>query len=298
MTKMFKGSIVALPTPFRDGRVDEAAFRRMIEWQLGQGTDGLLILGTTGEAPNLSDAEHERLIHLCMEVVDGKVPVMAGAGTNSTEKTIHYARQAKMAGADAVLAVSPYYNKPTQEGLFQHYKALNDAVDIPVFVYNIPSRCVVDISVETLVRLARLPHIVGIKDSNPDLKRPVQLRMHLGDDFCLLSGDEPSGLPFMAAGGDGVTTAVGNVIPKVFADMHRAWERGDFKAAFALHKKAMPLHLALYCETNPVPTKYALSLMGLCQPDVRLPLVELAEASKAKVRDAMRACGLEIAKAA
>ena len=295
---MFEGSTVALPTPFRNGEVDEHALRNMTTSQVSQGTNGLIVLGTTGEAPTMTDEEHGRVIRVVVEAAAGKVPVMAGAGTNCTRKTIHYAEQAKDAGADAILIVSPYYNKPNQEGLYRHYKAINDSVDIPLFVYNIPSRCVVDISVETLVRLAKLPNIVGIKDSNPDLKRPVQLRAELSSDFCLLSGDEPSGLSFLAAGGDGVTNAIGNLMPAMLVDMFRAWKQGDVQTAVAMHRKAMPLYRALYCETNPVPVKYAASVLGICTPEVRLPLVELSEASKAIVLTAMADCGLSVPAAA
>ncbi len=295
---MFKGSIVALPTPFRNGEVDDAALRGMVKWQLSQGTHGLIVLGTTGEAPTMSDEEHGRVICTVVQAAAGKVPVMAGAGTNCTKKTIHYAEQAKDAGADAILVVSPYYNKPGQEGLYQHYKAINDAVDAPLFVYNIPARCVVDISIDTLVRLAKLSNIAGIKDSNPDLKRPVELRRQLGAEFCLLSGDEPSGLSFLAAGGDGVTNAIGNLMPRMMVDMFDAWNKNDHSTAMSLQRNAMPLFGALYCETNPVPVKYAASLLGFCTPEVRLPLVELSEASKAIVRKAMGACGLKVAEAA
>ena len=295
---MFEGSTVALPTPFRDGEVDEPALRAMTRWQVSQGTHGLIVLGTTGEAPTMTDEEHGRVVRLVVEEAAGKVPVMAGAGTNCTRKTIRYAEQAKDAGADAILVVSPYYNKPNQEGLYRHYEAINDAVDIPLFVYNIPSRCVVDISVETLVRLAGLRNVAGIKDSNPDLKRPVQLREAVSRNFCLLSGDEPSGLSFLAAGGDGVTNAIGNIMPGMVVEMLRAWNAGDVQSAMALHRKAMPLYRALYCETNPVPVKYAASLLGFCTPEVRLPLVELSDASKAIVLKAMADCGLEVPKAA
>ena len=295
---MFKGSIAALPTPFRGGEVDERALQELARWNIDKGTDGLIVLGTTGEAPTMSDEEHLRVIRLVTEAAAKRIPIMAGTGTNSTQKAIEYTEAAKSAGADAALIVTPYYNKPGQEGLYRHYKAVNDAVDFPIIIYNIPSRSVVDMSVDIVVRLARLRNVIGIKESNPDLKRPVQLRIALGDDFCLLSGDEPTGLGWMASGGTGVTSATANILPATLAAMHKAWGKGEVKHALELHKQAMPVHLAMYCETNPVPLKYMLSLMGKCSPDVRLPMWELSEASKAICRRALETCGVLLAEAA
>jgi 4-hydroxy-tetrahydrodipicolinate synthase len=295
---MFKGSIAALPTPFRDGAVDKRALQDLVRWNIDQGADGLIVLGTTGEAPTMSDEEHHLVIRLVAEAAGRRVPVMAGTGTNSTRTVIEHTELAKSAGADAALIVTPYYNKPSQEGLYRHYKAVNDAVDFPIIIYNIPSRSVIDMSVDTIVRLARLRNVIGIKESNPDLKRPVQLRIELGDDFCLLSGDEPTGLGWMASGGSGVTSATANILPATLAAMHRAWEEGNVRHAFVLHKQAMPVHLAMYCETNPVPLKYMLSLMGKCSPDVRLPLWELSEASKAACRRALETSRVLLAEAA
>jgi 4-hydroxy-tetrahydrodipicolinate synthase len=295
---MFHGSIAALPTSFRNEEVDERALQELVEWNIAQGTEGLIVLGTTGEAPTMSDEEHHRVIRLVVEATARRVPIMAGTGTNSTKKTIMYTRQAKAAGADAALIVAPYYNKPSQEGLYRHYKAVNDAVDLPIIIYNIPTRSVVDLSIDTIVRLTRLANIVGIKESNPDLKRPVQLRMALGDAFCLLSGDEPTGVAYMASGGSGVTSSTANVVPAIQAEIHRAWRGGDVKRAIALHRQIMPIHLAMYCETNPVPLKYMLSLMGKCSAEVRLPLSELADASKLIVRRALESCGVLVEKAA
>jgi 4-hydroxy-tetrahydrodipicolinate synthase len=289
---MFQGSIAALPTPFIGDEVDERGLQELVRWNIDQGTEGLIVLGTTGEAPTMSDEEHYRVIRLVVQEAAKRVPVMAGTGTNSTRKAIAYTEAAKAAGADAALIVTPYYNKPSQEGIYRHYKAVNDAVDLPIITYNIPSRSVIDISIETTIRLARLRNVIGIKESNPDLKRPVQLRMALGEDFCLLSGDEPTGLAFMAAGGSGVTSATANILPDVLADMHRSWRLGDVKRAMALHQQAMPIHLAMYCETNPVPLKYMLSVMGKCSPDVRLPLCELPEASRAVCRRALESAGV------
>jgi 4-hydroxy-tetrahydrodipicolinate synthase len=289
---MFSGSIVALITPFDNGRFDEAAYRALIEWHLEQGTDGLVPCGTTGESSTLSHDEHKRVVEVCVETVRGRVPVIAGAGSNSTSEAIDLARHAKEAGADAVLIVTPYYNKPTQEGLFQHYKAIHDAVDLPIVIYNIPARCVVDMSVETMARLAKLRRIVGVKDATQDLARPIRTRMAIGDGFCQLSGEDGTALPFLAAGGHGCISVTANVAPALCADMHRAWRMGEWATATALHDRLMPLHLALFCETNPSPVKYAASLLGKCQPEVRLPLVEIGDESKDKVRRAMISAGL------
>jgi 4-hydroxy-tetrahydrodipicolinate synthase len=295
---MFKGSIAALPTPFRGYEVDERALQDLVGWNVAQGTEGLIVLGTTGEAPTMTDEEHFRVIRLVTEAAAKRVPIMAGTGGNNTRKAIEHTEVAKSAGADAALIVTPYYNKPSQEGLYRHYKAINDAVDFPIIIYNIPTRSVIDLSVEMITRLARLRNVIGIKESNPDLKRPVRLRIELGDDFCLLSGDEPTGLGWMASGGTGVTSATANILPATLAAMHAAWRDRDTGRALELHKQAMPVHLAMYCETNPVPLKYMLSLMGKCTPEVRLPMWELADASKAICRRALETCGALLAKAA
>lgn len=295
---MFKGSIPALVTPFKNGKVDEKAFQAFVEWQIAEGTDGVVPCGTTGEGTTMHPAEQERVIRLCVEAAAGRIPVMAGTGTNSTEKTIELTRAAKRAGADAALVVCPYYNKPTQEGLYQHFKAINDAVDIPIFVYNIPGRSVVDMSDATLARLAKLANIVGVKDATADLSRPIKERNAIGKDFCLLSGDDPTAVSYLAAGGVGCITVTANVAPRRCADVQRAWREGNVKKAIELQDQLMPLHQALFCETNPVPVKYAVSLLGKCSPDVRLPLVQLQEASKAIVREAMVRAGLIVDKAA
>lgn len=289
---MLKGSNVALPTPFKDGEVDERALRELVKWNIDGGTQGLLVLGTTGEAPTMTDEEHHRVIHLVVETAAKRVPVIAGCGTNSTKKTILYAEQAAHAGADAALVVTPYYNKPNQEGIYRHYKAINDTVDIPIILYNHPGRCVVDLAVDTVIRLAGLRNIIGMKDSNPDIKRPIQLRMALGDEFLLISGDEPTGLAYMLAGGTTLYSTVGNVAPAKMAAIHRVWDSGKYDEAMALHQQIMPLIFAMYCETNPVPLKYMLSVIGKCEPDVRLPMCELSEPSKIIVRRALEECGI------
>lgn len=289
---MLRGSQVALPTPFKDGEVDEAALRALVNFNIEGGTKGLLVLGTTGEAPTLTDEEHRRVIKLVVDTAAKRVPVVAGCGSNSTKKAIFYAEQAKAVGADAALVVTPYYNKPSQEGLFRHYKAINDAVDIPVIMYNHPGRCVVELSVETVARLAKLRNIVGVKDSNPSITRVIQLRQALGPSFLLVSGDEPTGLAYMAYGGDTQFNTIGSAVPRAMAEIHDAWDAGDPKRARELYAKVMPLALTVYVETNPVPLKYMLSLLGRCSAEVRLPLCELSDANKALMREALETVGL------
>ncbi len=289
---MFKGSFTALVTPFRNGSVDEKAFQDLVAWQIAEGTHGVVPCGTTGESPTLSHEEHNRVIELCIEVAKGKIPVIAGTGSNSTAEAIDLTRHAKQAGADAALVVAPYYNKPTQEGLFRHFEAIAKAVDIPIIVYNIPGRSVVDISVETMARLAKIPTIVGVKDATAKLDRPTQTRLTCGPDFCQMSGEDATALAFLAQGGVGCISVTSNVAPKLCAQMQDAWAKGDYATAFALRDRLAPLHDAMFCETNPVPVKYAVSLLGKATADVRLPLVELSEGSKADVRAAMTAAGL------
>ncbi|MBK8906942.1 MAG: 4-hydroxy-tetrahydrodipicolinate synthase [Rhodospirillales bacterium] len=289
---MFQGSFVALITPFENGAVDESAYRDLIEWHVEQGTDGIVPCGTTGESPSLSHEEHKRVVELCIETVAGRLPVIAGTGSNSTTEAIDLTRHAKEAGADAALVVTPYYNKPTQEGLFQHYKAIQDAVAIPIIIYNIPGRCVIDMSVATMARLAELPNIVGVKDATQDLARPIRTRLAIGSEFCQLSGEDGTTLPFLAGGGHGCISVTANVAPALCAEMHRAWRAGDLGEAATLSDRLMPLHDALFCETSPSPVKYAVSLLGKCAADVRLPLVGIGEASKQKVQGAMRSAGV------
>ena len=289
---MFRGSIVALITPFRDGVVDEKAYRALIEWQIEQGTAGLVPCGTTGESATLDHDEHKRVVELCVEVTAGRVPVIAGSGSNATAEAIDLTHHAKQAGADAALVVTPYYNKPTQEGLYRHYQAINDAVDLPVIIYNIPARCVIDMSVETMRRLAKLPNIVGVKDATADLTRPIRTRLAIDEGFCQLSGEDGTALPFLAAGGHGCISVTANVAPALCAQMQQAWAAGDLAGAMALQDRLMPLHAALFCETNPAPVKYAASLLGKSSPDCRLPIAPLSDASRETVRRAMIEAGL------
>ena len=290
---MFTGSLVALITPMRaDGAVDEEAFAAFVDWQIKQGTKGLVPVGTTGESPTLSHAEHRRVVEIAIEVAHGRVPVMAGAGSNSTAEAIELTRHAKEAGADAVLVVTPYYNKPTQEGMVLHFTAIADAVDIPVVIYNIPPRSVVDMSVETMARLARHPNIVGVKDATANLTRPLHTTAACGTEFTQLSGEDHTALAFMAAGGHGCISVTGNIAPALCSLMHEAWAEGRVADAMAIQRRLVPVHDAMFCETSPGPVKYAASLLGHGTDHCRLPLAPVAEATKAKVRSAMTQAGL------
>ena len=289
---MFKGSYVALVTPFENGSIGETQFQSLVEWQINEGTHGLVPCGTTGESPTLSHAEHERVIDLCIEVTKGRVPVIAGAGSNSTEEAISLTRHAKEAGADAGLHVTPYYNKPTQEGLYQHFKAIHDAVDLPLMIYNSPGRSVVDMSVETMARLAKMPNIVGVKDATNDPVRPLRTTLACGADFAQMSGEDAAVLSLLANGGHGCISVTANVAPRQCSDMHLAWQAGKPAEALAIQERLMPLHDALFSETSPGPVKYAASLLGLCDGRVRLPLVESTDKTKALVEAAMRSAGV------
>ncbi len=289
---MFKGSLVALITPFRNGTVDRAAFQRLVDWQIKQGTHGLVPVGTTGESPTLSHDEHKLVIELCVEAAARRVPVIAGTGSNNTAEAIELAKHAKKVGADAQLVVTPYYNKPTQEGLYQHYKAVHDAAELPIVIYNIPPRSVIDMSVDTMARLAKLPRIVGVKDATNDLARPLKTRLACGEKFAILSGEDATALALLAQSGDGCISVTANVAPRQCADMHEAWQRGDFNRARQLNELLLPLHDALFCETSPAPVKYAASLLGLSTPDVRLPLVAASDNARARVDKAMAHAGI------
>ncbi len=288
----FRGSFTALVTPFKDDALDQKAFRDLVEWQIGEGTNGLVPVGTTGESPTLSHDEHNQVIEWCVDQARGRVPVIAGAGSNSTREAIELSQHAEKAGADAVLIVTPYYNKPTQEGLYQHYKAINDAIGIPIIIYNIPGRSVIDMSVETMKRLYELRNIAGVKDATANMVRVSQQRAALGEGFNQLSGEDATALGFMAHGGDGCISVTSNVAPRLCAEFQSACLRGDYAAALVLQDKLMPLHQNLFVETNPAPAKYALSILGKIADTVRLPMVPLGDKSKAAVRDAMVHAGL------
>lgn len=290
---MFKGSLVALITPMRqDGAMDEKAYEEFVDWQIGEGTEGVVPMGTTGESPTLTHGEHRRAVDIAISVAKGRVPVIAGTGSNSTAEAIDLTRHAKGAGADAALIVTPYYNKPTQEGLYLHFKAIADAVDLPIIIYNIPSRSVIDMSVETMARLARHPNIVGVKDATANLARPLATRRACGASFCQLSGEDHTAVAFLAAGGDGCISVTANVAPRLCSTMHAAWRDGRVQEAMGVQDRLLPLHDALFSETSPGPVKYAASLLGRSSEFCRLPLAPVADATRAKVRAAMTEVGL------
>jgi 4-hydroxy-tetrahydrodipicolinate synthase len=290
---MFKGSLVALITPMTsDGTVDERAFQDFVAWQVAEGTQGVIPVGTTGESPTLSHDEHKRVVELCVEAAGGRVPVIAGTGSNSTNEAIALTRHAKAAGADAALVVTPYYNRPTQEGLFLHFTAIADAADLPIIIYNIPPRSAVDMSVETMARLAKHPNIIGVKDATASLTRPLHTRAACGTDFCQLSGEDHTALAFLAAGGVGCISVTANVAPRLCRAMHDAWADGRIQDALGVQDRLLPVHDAMFCETSPGPVKYAASLMGKTAETCRLPLAPLGAASKGRVRAALTGAGL------
>jgi len=289
---LFKGVFPALVTPFRDGQVDEDAFVRLVERQIAGGVHGLVPVGTTGETATLSHDEHRRVVELCVKTAAGRVPVVAGAGSNSTSEAIELARHAKTIGADAALIVTPYYNRPSQEGLYAHYAAINEAVQIPVLVYNVPGRTSVDISNETLARLAKLPNIVGIKDATGDMTRASIQRLTCGEDWVMLSGDDPTALGYMAHGGHGCISVTANVAPEQCATFFNDAMAGQWPGALYSQDRLIRLHKALFTDASPSPTKFALAHLGLCQEDARLPIVAASEASRKEVLAAMRDAGV------
>jgi 4-hydroxy-tetrahydrodipicolinate synthase len=289
---MFTGSITALITPFRGGAIDEKAFQDIVQWQIDEGTHAVVPCGTTGESPALSHEEHKRVIELCIDVAKEKIPVIAGTGSNSTEEAIALTKHAAEAGADAALVVTPYYNKPSQAGMLAHFLAIADAVDLPVIIYNIPPRSVVDMTVETMTKLAEHPNIVGVKDATGDLIRPLSTRLEIGREFCLLSGDDATAVAFLAQGGFGCVSVSANVAPRLNAELHDAWRNEQYEDVWRIRDILHPLNQALFCEPNPGPVKFAMSLIGKCLPDMRLPMVPLSPQSMARVEEGMRDAGL------
>jgi 4-hydroxy-tetrahydrodipicolinate synthase len=295
---MFKGSITALITPFRNGKVDEGTFTRFIEWQIAEGTSGLVPVGTTGESPTLDHDEHKRVIELTVKAAKKRVPVIAGTGSNSTDEAVELSRFAEKAGADAVLVVTPYYNKPTQEGLYQHFKAVNDAVGVPIVIYNIPGRSIVDMSVQTMARCYELKNVVGVKDATANLARPSLTRVALGPDFCQLSGEDATALGFMAHGGAGCISVASNVAPRLCAEFQKACLDGDFKKALEIQDRLTPLHEVLFMEPNPAPVKYAVARLGFGTGEMRLPMVSVTDATRKAVDRVLSQLDLIDAKAA
>ncbi len=290
---MFTGSIPALITPFTDdNELDADGFQSFVDWQIKEGSNALVPCGTTGESPTLSHEEHERVVELCVEAAAGRVPVIAGAGSNSTAEAIRFSKHAESVGANALLIVTPYYNKPTQAGLFAHFKAIHDACGLPIIIYNIPGRSVVDMSVDTMAKLAELPRIQGVKDATNDLARPLETRLKIGRFFNQLSGEDATVTAFLAQGGHGCISVTANVAPRLCAQMHAAWAEGNIATMADIRDRLAPLHEALFTETSPGPAKYAVSLLGKCNAACRLPLVEISDETKAKVKDAMTSAGL------
>ncbi len=288
----FSGSITALVTPFKSGTLDEDAFRALVEWQIENGTHGFVPVGTTGEGPTLTHDEHRRVVEICVAQTKGRAKVIAGAGSNNTIEALELARHAEKVGADGVLVVTPYYNKPSQEGLYHHFKAVNDAIGIPIIIYNIPPRSVVDMSIDTMQRLYELKNIVGVKDATASLARTALQRATLGADFIQLSGEDMTALAVMAHGGHGCISVTSNVAPKLCAQMQEACLSGDFPAALHIQDRLTPLHHALFAEPNPAGPKAALAMLGRMSDEVRLPMLAASESARGLVRDAMVHAGL------
>ncbi|MDA7546021.1 4-hydroxy-tetrahydrodipicolinate synthase [Alphaproteobacteria bacterium] len=289
---LFHSSYTALLTPFKDNKVDYSSYKELIDFQIKNGTHGLVPVGTTGESPTLSHDEHKKLIEVCIEQSNGRVPVIAGAGSNSTSEAVDFVKHACSAGADGLLVVTPYYNKPTQSGLLAHYNELIKHASKPIIIYDIPGRSVIQMTDETMAKLAQDQFIVGVKDATADLTRPTRLQNIIGDNFIQLSGEDGTALAYLAAGGHGCISVTANIAPNLLSRMHNAWKQGDINTAQEINKKLMPLHDALFCETSPGPLKYAASLLGICSSDARLPIVEIEEDSKLKVKDALKKTGL------
>lgn len=290
---MFYGSITALITPFKNDEIDWDSFDNLVEWQIENGTHGLVPCGTTGESPTLSHEEHNAIVERCIDIVKGRIPVIAGTGSNSTKEAIALTQHAKDAGADGALLITPYYNKPTQNMMIAHYRAIHDAVNIPMIIYNIPGRCVIDMSVDTMAELAKLDNIIGVKDATADLERPLATRHKIGTEFCQLSGEDSTAAAFLAQGGVGCISVLSNIAPKECANLQNAWRNGDFKTVEHIRDQLFPLSHDLFCESNPAPVKYAASTLGLCRDDVRLPLLKASETARKTIDIAMEHANLK-----
>ena len=292
---MFKGSNVAIVTPFKNNKLDEEAYLKLINFHLENGTNGLVPAGTTGESPTLSHDEHEKVIEICIKESNGKIPVIAGTGSNSTEEAVALTKHAEKAGADGVLIVTPYYNKPTQEGLYQHYKKINDNTNLPIIIYNIPSRCVIDMSVDTMAKLFELKNIAGVKDATGDLNRLDQTIKKLGSDFIQLTGEDGLAYEFNKRGGVGVISVTANIAPKLCSDMQKFSKSNsdnEVKEAERINNILQPVHKSLFIESNPAPVKYAASLMGLCSDEIRLPLVKVKQKTQEEVKKTLSSANL------
>ena len=284
---MFFGSIPALITPFNNNSIDYDSFNKIIEWSLDQGSHGFVPCGTTGESPTLSHEEHKKVIEECIRVVNKRVPVIAGTGSNNTVEAIDFTNHAEKSGADGVLVVTPYYNKPTQEGLFYHYKKISDSTKLPIIIYNIPSRSVVDMTIDTMVKLSKLDNIIGVKDATNDLFRPLLTRAFIKKNFCYLSGEDSTAVAYLSQGGQGCISVTANIAPKLCAKLHNDWREGKFEQVFSINLKLAKIHHALFVESSPGPVKYAAHLLGLCSSETRLPLVPINDSTKNLVKETM-----------
>ena len=285
---MFKGSIPAVITPFRNNEVDYLSFEKVVEFLILNGSNGLVPCGTTGESPTLSHDEHKTIIEECIRMSDKRIPIIAGTGSNNTLEAIEYTNHAEKVGADAALIVTPYYNKPTQSGLYNHYKSIAENSNLPIIIYNIPGRSIVDMNIETMIELSKLENIVGVKDATNDLFRPLLTKKLMNSDFCYLSGEDGTALAYLAQGGHGCISVTANIAPKLCSDMHSAWRNNDIKKAQQINLNLSKVHHTLFLESSPGPVKYAASLLGLCSPDVRLPLVEISEKTKIQVQNSLK----------
>ena len=289
---MFSGSYTAMVTPFKNGEVDEVALRRHVNFQIENGTHGLVPVGTTGESPTVTEEEHKRVIQIVVEESAGRVPVIAGAGSNNPVEALAFAKAAEQSGADGILCVAGYYNRPSQDGLYQHFKFIHDATSLPMVIYNIPPRAIVDIQPETMNKLAQLPRVVGVKDATGDLARPSTEKYLIGKEFSYLSGEDLTAIAYNSVGGNGCISVTSNVAPKLCSDMQKACLRGDYVSAQTIHEKLVPLHQALFAEPSPAGIKYAMSLIDLCTQDVRLPIMPLQADTKEKIRSSMESLRL------
>ena len=285
---MFIGSIPAIITPFRNNEVDYSSFEKIVEFLILNGSNGLVPCGTTGESPTLSHDEHKKIIEECIRISDKRIPIIAGTGSNNTLEAIEYTNHAEKVGANAALIVTPYYNKPTQSGLYNHYKSIAENTNLPIIIYNIPGRSIVDMSIETMIDLSKLENIIGVKDATNDLFRPLLTRKLMNSDFCYLSGEDGTALAYLAQGGHGCISVTANIAPRLCSDMHTAWRNNDIKKAQQINLNLSKLHNTLFIESSPGPVKYAASLLGLCSSDVRLPLVEISENTKIQVQNSLK----------
>ena len=289
---MFLGSIPALITPFKEGNVDYNSFNKIIEWSISEGSHGFVPCGTTGESPTLNHEEHKKVVEECIRIVDKRVPIIAGTGSNSTHEAIEFTSHAEKSGANAALIVTPYYNKPTQEGLYKHFESISNNTSLPIIIYNIPGRSVVDMSIDTMNELSKIHNIIGVKDATNDLFRPLLTRTKIKKDFCYLSGEDGTAIPYLAQGGHGCISVTANIAPKLCSEMHNSWRNNEIDNALKINLKLAKIHHALFVETSPGPVKFAAELLDLCSSDTRLPLAPIKESTKNLVRNSMIEVGL------